>query len=200
MNSRVLRRVSDVTESTIDVTPVMNMFVILIPFLISMAVFTQLGTHRFFLPGNDGSDIAQKLEDLPLIVNLDTNRIMASVGDVTLMEAGPDETLEDRFRQLNDVLLAARAQVRAERGQTSGTSNGADASSGARPGSTAASETLSDPDAEEPGSGATTPPEPRVVIATGARVPVQDVVRCLDLCRSAGWTNLGLAESTGDSK
>ncbi|MBN1757715.1 MAG: biopolymer transporter ExbD [Chitinispirillaceae bacterium] len=36
----------------IDVTPVMNMFIILIPFLVSMAVFTHLSIIEFSLPPN----------------------------------------------------------------------------------------------------------------------------------------------------
>ncbi|MBD3345612.1 MAG: hypothetical protein GF401_11170 [Chitinivibrionales bacterium] len=41
----------------IDVTPVMNMFVILIPFLVSMAVFTQLSILEFSLPPNVGTGL-----------------------------------------------------------------------------------------------------------------------------------------------
>jgi len=36
----------------VDVTPMMNVFVILIPFLVSMAVFTQLSIVRFTVPPN----------------------------------------------------------------------------------------------------------------------------------------------------
>lgn len=52
---------SEVAEENIDidVTPVMNMFVVLIPFLISMAVFTHLAVHQFTLPANAGSDLDQ---------------------------------------------------------------------------------------------------------------------------------------------
>lgn len=38
----------------LDVTPIMNMFVILIPFLISMAVFTQMSIISFSLPPSAG--------------------------------------------------------------------------------------------------------------------------------------------------
>ena len=43
---------ADVTE--VDVTPVMNMFIILIPFLVSMAIFTHLSIIEFSLPPNVG--------------------------------------------------------------------------------------------------------------------------------------------------
>ncbi|MDO5575826.1 MAG: biopolymer transporter ExbD [Fibrobacter sp.] len=42
--------ITDLTE--LDVTPVMNMFIILIPFLVSMAVFTHLSIIEFSLPPN----------------------------------------------------------------------------------------------------------------------------------------------------
>jgi len=39
-----------IEEPDLDVTPIMNMFVILIPFLVSMAVFTQIAAINFSLP------------------------------------------------------------------------------------------------------------------------------------------------------
>jgi biopolymer transport protein ExbD len=41
-------------EADIDVTPVMNVFVILIPFLVSMAVFTQVSIIEFSVPSDAG--------------------------------------------------------------------------------------------------------------------------------------------------
>ena len=41
----------------IDVTPVMNMFIILIPFLVSMATFTHLSIIEFSLPPNVGTGL-----------------------------------------------------------------------------------------------------------------------------------------------
>lgn len=41
----------------IDVTPVMNMFIILIPFLVSMAVFTHVAIVEFGLPPNVGAGL-----------------------------------------------------------------------------------------------------------------------------------------------
>ena len=41
----------------IDVTPIMNMFVVLIPFLVSMAVFSHFAVHKFYLPPNAGSNL-----------------------------------------------------------------------------------------------------------------------------------------------
>ncbi len=44
----------------IDVTPVMNMLVVLIPILISMTVFTQYAVHKFYLPPNAGAGLNQQ--------------------------------------------------------------------------------------------------------------------------------------------
>ena len=41
----------------LDVTPIMNMFIILIPFLVSMAVFTHLSILEFNLPSNAGAGL-----------------------------------------------------------------------------------------------------------------------------------------------
>lgn len=53
------RAPSELPEQTvdIDVTPVMNMFIILIPFLVSMAVFTHLYIIDFSLPPNVGTSL-----------------------------------------------------------------------------------------------------------------------------------------------
>jgi biopolymer transport protein ExbD len=49
---------SDAVETAnADVTPVMNLFIILIPFLISMAVFTHLSIVEFSVPPNVGASL-----------------------------------------------------------------------------------------------------------------------------------------------
>jgi len=50
---------SDVSEVDVDVTPIMNMFVILIPFLVSMAVFTQVAIIDFSVPSDVGQSRSQ---------------------------------------------------------------------------------------------------------------------------------------------
>ncbi len=55
-NSRRPSETADVAVD-IDVTPVMNMFIILIPFLVSMAVFTQVSIVEFSLPPNVGANL-----------------------------------------------------------------------------------------------------------------------------------------------
>ncbi len=58
LSSRRFGQFSDADETPdLDVTPIMNMFVILIPFLVSMAVFTHLAVLRFSLPPNAGAGL-----------------------------------------------------------------------------------------------------------------------------------------------
>jgi biopolymer transport protein ExbD len=75
------RTPSEAAEVAIDVTPVMNVFIILIPFLVSMAVFTHLAVHRFSLPADDGPGVARTADELPITVVLADDRIAIARGD-----------------------------------------------------------------------------------------------------------------------
>jgi hypothetical protein len=44
-------------ENDIDITPMMNMFIILVTFLVSMAVFTHVAILDFSLPPNVGAGL-----------------------------------------------------------------------------------------------------------------------------------------------
>ncbi len=66
----------------IDVTPIMNMFIILIPFLVSMAVFTHLATHTFSLPAEDGPSQARTADEVPLTVAVTSSAVAVVWGDV----------------------------------------------------------------------------------------------------------------------
>jgi len=68
----------------LDVTPVMNMFIILIPFLVSMAVFTHLASHALTLPGDEGAGQAQIEADLPVTIVLALDEIVVLKGDLVL--------------------------------------------------------------------------------------------------------------------
>ncbi len=70
----------------LDVTPVMNMFIILIPFLISMTAFAHLATHEFSLPGDEGSAHATERHELPLTVAVGVPGLVVVKGDVVLGE------------------------------------------------------------------------------------------------------------------
>lgn len=66
----------------IDVTPIMNMLVVLIPILISMAVFTHYSVHKFFLPSNAGSSQLQDQGPVKLktTVLVDKEYLLVAVG------------------------------------------------------------------------------------------------------------------------
>jgi biopolymer transport protein ExbD len=71
----------------LDVTPIMNMFVILIPFLVSMAVFTHYSVLEFGLPSNAGMGSGgPKKADLKLTVVMHSTGFQLTVGD-SLMNA-----------------------------------------------------------------------------------------------------------------
>ncbi len=73
-------------ETNVDVTPVMNMFVILIPFLISMAVFSHLAVLRFALPGNTHTQGTQANPTLPITVALAVDGLAVTHGERILQE------------------------------------------------------------------------------------------------------------------
>lgn len=80
--SLTARRPSRLAEITdLDVTPVMNMFIILIPFLVSMAVFAHLAAHRFSLPADDAAGQARTAAELPLTLAVAVDRIVLAWGD-----------------------------------------------------------------------------------------------------------------------
>ena len=76
--------VSDIVD--VDVTPVMNMFIILIPFLISMAVFTHLSIVEFSLPPNITSalDTSSKMPELKVTVVVAQAYVALTLGEEML--------------------------------------------------------------------------------------------------------------------
>ena len=82
--ARRLSRLPGVAD--LDVTPVMNMFIILIPFLISMSAFVHLATHDFSLPGESGADQAITRSELPLTVVIGPEAMALVQGDLVLGE------------------------------------------------------------------------------------------------------------------
>ena len=70
----------------LDVTPVMNMFIILIPFLISMTAFAHLAAHELRLPGDEGSAHATERHELSLTVAVGVPGLVVVKGDVVLGE------------------------------------------------------------------------------------------------------------------
>ena len=73
-------------EVELDITPLMNIFIILVAFLISMAIFTKLAIVEFSLPPNvDSTMNTSDQKPAPkLTVRLDKNYIGIVLGDALL--------------------------------------------------------------------------------------------------------------------
>ncbi len=93
----------------IDVTPIMNMFVVLIPFLVSMAVFTHLSVHQFYLPSEAGANLDQSDGPVKLktTVILSETAILVTVGGETV-DSLPLIADAYQFDSLPSVLIKAR--------------------------------------------------------------------------------------------
>lgn len=87
----------------IDVKPVMNMFIILIPFLVSMAVFSNIAIHRFHLPPTAAADMEGQIR-LRATVVIDTSYILVTVG-ADILDSLALENF-DRNRLINSLLSA----------------------------------------------------------------------------------------------
>ncbi len=62
----------------------MNMFIILIPFLVSMAVFSHLSVLQFSLPADGGTGRVSEPEELPLTVAMTARELAVTRGDLIL--------------------------------------------------------------------------------------------------------------------
>jgi biopolymer transport protein ExbD len=92
----------------VDVKPVMNMFVILIPFLVSMAVFSHIAVQQFYLPPDAAnSDQTGKIELKSTIV-LDTNYFLITLG-ADVLDSIP--VVEFDAERLVNSLILAREQA-----------------------------------------------------------------------------------------
>lgn len=93
----------------IDVTPVMNMFVVLIPFLVSMAVFSHFASHDFYLPSNAGAGLDQsdgKLRLKTTVVIAKDYLLVAVGGD--LVDSLPINNGVYPFNSLKPALIKGR--------------------------------------------------------------------------------------------
>jgi len=130
----------------LDVTPVMNMFIILIPFLVSMTAFTHLAAHELSLPGDEGADHVSERQDLPLTVAVGVQGLLVVQGDIVVAEL-PRRGAEQDLAGLTALLQTQSAE--------------------------------------------------RLVVAVDEEIVTAEVVACLDACRKAGCTDVGLAAGTG---
>ncbi len=135
----------------IDVTPIMNMFVVLIPFLVSMAVFTHLSVHQFYLPSEAGASLEQNSGPVKLktTVVVSENSLLVSVGG-DVIDSLPVVEGNYPFDKLPEVLTKALAM-----------------------------------------SG----DKEKSVVSVKDKVPFKHVVAVMDLCRSSGFSGVGLASA-----
>lgn len=98
----------DIEPIDLDVTPVMNLFMVLIPFLVSMAVFTHIASIEFSLPPaqNEGAaDEESKELDISIIVTKSGFRI---VGTGKKLDLIPRVRGQYQYEQLRTLLKAIK--------------------------------------------------------------------------------------------
>jgi biopolymer transport protein ExbD len=78
----------------LDVTPVMNMFIILIPFLVSMSAFTHLSAHVLDLPGDQNLAPQAEVPPPPLVMAVGEAGCVLSYGGQVLAELPRDRAEE----------------------------------------------------------------------------------------------------------
>lgn len=98
----------------VDVTPMMNFFMIMLPFLMSMTVFTQIAIMEFSLPPAVSSEVAQTLDssatkelDISIIVTKEGFRI---VGTGKKLDIIPLTMGQYQFNELRMLLQAIKFQ------------------------------------------------------------------------------------------
>jgi biopolymer transport protein ExbD len=127
---RGMRSPSEVAEAVdVDVTPVMNMFIIMIPFLVSMAVFSHLAIIDFSLPPNVGTqlDASGGEPKLKLTVVVAPGYLAVTFGEKMLDSLGlvdgryDLDLLGERLRERRDdielkgeAIVAVRDQIKFE--------------------------------------------------------------------------------------
>jgi biopolymer transport protein ExbD len=94
----------------LDITPMMNIFMILIPFLVSMAVFTQIAVVEFSLPPaqvpGEGDEQNKEL-DISIVVTPNGFQI---VGTGRKLDMVPKTQGDYQFSQLRGLLKAIKFQ------------------------------------------------------------------------------------------
>ncbi len=93
----------NIEQVDLDVTPVMNLFMVLIPFLVSMAVFTHIATVDFSLPpsrSEEAENIDGKELDISIIVTQSGFRIVGTGKKLDLVPLSQGQYQFDRLRIL----------------------------------------------------------------------------------------------------
>jgi biopolymer transport protein ExbD len=103
------------SDIELDLTPMMSMFLILLPFLVSMAVLTHLTILEFSLPPNvaaagNGNPSTEKPNRRPLSGNSATPSLPMSIQSLR-----PNKTLKARSSQLPPSPARPRQKIRSSR-------------------------------------------------------------------------------------
>jgi biopolymer transport protein ExbD len=101
----------EVESFDLDITPMMNIFMILIPFLVSMAVFTQIAVVEFSLPpaqvSGEGGEESSKELDISIVV---TGNGFQIVGTGRKLDMIPKLQGDFQYPQLRTLLKAIKFQ------------------------------------------------------------------------------------------
>jgi biopolymer transport protein ExbD len=97
-------------ENDIDITPMMNMFIILVTFLVSMAVFTHIAIIDFTLPPNvnAGLDQSQGKPKVKLTIRLGSDYLGIVEGDKLLDSLPVVKKSDFPFKELASRLAERR--------------------------------------------------------------------------------------------
>ena len=108
---------SDAGEIDLDVTPLMSIFLILIPFLVSMVVLTHLTLLNFSLPPNvnagDGASRSAEKPKVKLLVVVSDSYIAITRGE-NLLDSIPSIASGYNFDSLRTQLLVRRTEFAAD--------------------------------------------------------------------------------------
>ena len=98
-------------EIDIDVTPIMNMFIILIPFLVSMAVFAHLAILPFTLPPAAGAGKGPKTDDLKITIAMSKSGHAITLGE-KILETLPRIKDTYDYAELTNTLTKYRTSLK----------------------------------------------------------------------------------------
>ncbi len=140
----------------LDVTPVMNVLVILIPFLISMAVFTHFSILSFSLPPNAGPGLDQSSgkPQLKLTVVVASDYLAITHGE-NMLDSIPIINQQLPYDSLLEKVTKRRANI----------------------------------DIRD-----------EAIVAVRDSVKFQDMVKVMDICRTAGFEKIGVSSASTDAE
>lgn len=113
MLPRSRRRVRKLESTEIDLTPYMNLLVVLAPFLLITAVFTRLAVLEIYLPPPASAELMSKLpspdEQLVLTISITEKGLVVANGNKIISFVQPTEKGHD-LRTLSNVLQQIKAR------------------------------------------------------------------------------------------